>query len=418
MYYVEELKIEGRVYAGWTSHSAASSIYSQDDGWPSTESTPQISRQNSTATTLSKTSTSSKASTLYNPENIKSLGYTPFEYWKGPPPVPYPSKARVTKRPSDPVPPRVKATAPTPSPLARRLTPPPLAQHPALRDDDKNNPFSDIHALVEFRPVPDVRLRDIKLSLDPSPSLPPLPPLPQPPRSPRVKDRYAPREAERARRRALRRAQRARERALEDFAREWPGWIPDENALLAYARDSRDGGSAAATTASGGSTRSSSRQQGGAGGRAWPGDEKRRHSVSAASIVFPPRAREKWTDPRTWRRRVWGAVALVVVVLVIVAIILGQLASKDNMLSMPSPTAAAGGGNSNNGSNNNNNNNNNGVQRRLLAAAIHRVAEAHGAEDAVVPAGSLTSASSASSSLAPPLSRMAARRFHGRAWAV
>ncbi|PSS00782.1 hypothetical protein BD289DRAFT_7408 [Coniella lustricola] len=73
----------------------AASIYSQDTR-PASPTTPTpllppIARQDSVRSTAAS-STVSKAPTIYSEETIKSLGYRPFEYWKGPKRTPYPAK--------------------------------------------------------------------------------------------------------------------------------------------------------------------------------------------------------------------------------------------------------------------------------------------------------------------------------------
>lgn len=295
--------------------TASSSIYSQDDV-TLTDATPLItvSRQNSSS------SSTSNSSTLYSLDPVKSLGYTPFEYWKGPLPVAYPGQAQTKNRRTIRAPPQIKTST---------------------------IPKGLVNSRRDFKPVPAAKVREIKMHLNDTPNAPaPAPAAPAlPPPSPRVKDRYRQREAERARRREALRAQRAR------GPHDWPGWVPDEKAVRG-ARPPRP-----------------ARRQGAA----------KRLSI-ASTIIFPP-LREKWSDPRTWQRRAWGIVALVVVLVVIAAIILGQLMSKDNVLSMPQQP------------------------KRML----HQAGDAAGTADSLAS----TSSSSSSSLAGAPIRRVVARRFDG-----
>lgn len=279
--------------------SFSSSIYSQDDvTLADTAPLITISRQNSSSSTTSSSSssstnssssaasststasrstTSSQATTLYSIDPVKSLGYTPFEYWKGPLPVAYYPSQFQTKKGTSRAPPQIKTST---------------------------IPKGLVNSRRDFQPVPAARVREIKVQLDALPAPGPLEQPQQqhhhqqPPPSPRVKDRYRQREAERARRRAARRAQRAR------APHEWPGWVPDEKALGRPRRS-----------------------------RPRPPASANRFSI-ASTVLLAPRP-EKWSDPRTWQRRAWGVVTFVVVLLIIVAIILGQLLSRNNVLSTP-----------------------------------------------------------------------------------
>lgn len=280
----------------WASgaSSSASSIYSQEQGLPA-DITPLISRKDS--------SSSSKASTVYSEDTIKSMGYKPFEYWKGPRPVAYPGDIKKNKR-TVPLPPRITGV---------NLTGP-------------------VNSLRDFKPMPDAKIREVKIYMD---AVPP---------SPTVKDRYAQRRAERARRK------RQASRRVE----EWPGWVPDRKAYgVGRSRRARGDGSAGASM-------------------------KR---YSDASTVLSS-ARQRWWNPRTWRRRWWGVVLSILMVGIIASIITATIVTRDNGPAYPN-------------------------YKRLN----YRVAETFNTEDLYV---SPSSSSSASSFLSlPPRRRMIAAALSG-----
>lgn len=172
----------------WGSSDASSSIYSNDEG-QAPDVKPLIARKDS-ASANSTTSSASKSSTVYSEESIKSMGYRPFEYWKGPKPAARPGASSSSKR---------RAL----SPLAPPLPPPP-------RLTGTTNPMKPINALQDFKPLPRAKVVEVQTYMRDT-----APP------SPRVKDRYAARMAERARRK--------RERLQRIEA--WPGWVPDEKVL-------------------------------------------------------------------------------------------------------------------------------------------------------------------------------------------
>lgn len=173
----------------WGSSDASSSIYSNDDEEAHIiySSKPAIARKESTSAHSTTSSTVSRNPTIYSEDSIKSLGYRPFEYWKGPKPAAAPS---AMKRPPPPLPPP-------------RFT--------------GTNPMKPINSLQDFKPLPKAKVLEVQSYMKDV-----VDPNPQPPSSPRVKDRYAARMAERARRK------RERNQRIE----EWPGWVPDEKVVL------------------------------------------------------------------------------------------------------------------------------------------------------------------------------------------
>lgn len=173
----------------WGSSDASSSIYSNDDEEAPIiySSKPAIARKESTSAHSTTSSTVSRNPTIYSEDSIKSLGYRPFEYWKGPKPAAAPS---AMKRPPPPLPPP-------------RFT--------------GTNPMKPINSLQDFKPLPKAKVLEVQSYMKDA-----VGPNPQPPSSPRVKDRYAARMAERARRK------RERNQRIE----EWPGWVPDEKVVL------------------------------------------------------------------------------------------------------------------------------------------------------------------------------------------
>lgn len=173
----------------WGSSDASSSIYSNDDEEAPIiySSKPAIARKESTSAHSTTSSTVSRNPTIYSEDSIKSLGYRPFEYWKGPKPAAAPS---AMKRPPPPLPPpRFVGT----------------------------NPMKPINSLQDFKPLPKAKVLEVQSYMQDA-----VGPNTQPPSSPRVKDRYAARMAERARRK------RERNQRIE----EWPGWVPDEKVVL------------------------------------------------------------------------------------------------------------------------------------------------------------------------------------------
>lgn len=266
--------------------SASSSVYSQDDVTIADVSpvTPysNLTRQNSTSTTTSQ------ASTLYVLNPAQTLGYTPFEYWKGPKPVAYSGQAVPKQTTKVHRPPQIKTST---------------------------IPKGLVNSRPGFQPpVPTVKVREIEMVLkQPAPAVTPkitrrpVPPPPPPP-SPRVKDRYRQRELERARRRAARRAQRA----LAEGNQEWPGWVPSEKAVR------RAGGGTNKSSSSNGRPRRNKTPM------------AKRFST-ASTIIFAP-LKERWWDPRTWRRRAWGIVSLVFALAIVAALILGGVMAGNDVV--------------------------------------------------------------------------------------
>lgn len=163
----------------YLSSSTASSIYSQDGVLypsPYEDFKPLITR---------KVSNSSKASnnpTIYTEEQIKSLGYRPFEYWKGPQPVAY-VRNKDSSKTRAPIPPPRRASTIAPRRFRR-----------------------SIGSLRGLRLLPEVKLQGgLGWTAEEDDEV--EPPL----RSPRVKDRY-------------------RKRYQQPSGKEnnWPGWVPDE----------------------------------------------------------------------------------------------------------------------------------------------------------------------------------------------
>lgn len=180
---------------------------------------PLLERKESSASVLSKSSkASSKASnisqastlapTIYTEEIIKQLGYRPFEYWKGPPPVAHDLVHAKDdgKKKRLPVPPPPKA-------LHRRSR--------AIRNSMRAlasgaGSGSRAGAGAGAGALPPARLRDSMLpTLHEKPAARAVPPRPPP--SPRVKDRYKYRYK------------------LPRKNGEWPGWEPDEAVVRYFA---------------------------------------------------------------------------------------------------------------------------------------------------------------------------------------
>lgn len=158
------------------SRSISSSIYSQEQPGRPLANKYLIPRQNSPQ---------SAGSSIfqYSEENIKALGYRPFEYWKGPEPAASSSTHKGSKR-----------TGPVPA----RLT--------------NVKPSAPVNSLNDFKPMPDAKLRELQEYMEIGPA----------PRSPTVKEKYRQRQAEIEER-------RRRREHLKSVA-EWPGWVPDAKA--------------------------------------------------------------------------------------------------------------------------------------------------------------------------------------------
>ncbi|CAN8095304.1 unnamed protein product [Discula destructiva] len=265
----------------WSDTS--SSIYSQDDLPMMTDTRALIQRSKSVRSTFSQ------ASTLYSEESIKALGYRPFEYWK-------PPNSLAKKRRQPPLPP------PPPPPL-----PPAVRLAGTTGTGTRRNPTTaavPVNALPDFRPMHKARIRKVQRNMDANTATD----TDAPPRSPRVKDRYGAR-GRRYKRSPLRQQQ-------STTGDEWPGWMPDEKALL---------------------------------GKQQVVDEQRRHKPLVATprtdkMPLPPAERAaaaaaaaaaasrktskkpapramRWTESRTWGRGVWGIVLSVVGLMVLVGLV-------------------------------------------------------------------------------------------------
>lgn len=350
------------------SSSNASSVYSQDGvlyplpydadlkkplvGIPS-----GLGRKESSGSARSKTpSNFSQASTLaptivYTEDFIKTLGYRPFEYWTGPPPV-------------------AVGGLPVPPP------PPPKA---ALRR------ASRVLLLRQSLRLPQqaqARLRDSMMNMlsgennKPKQRRSPVPPAPP---SPRVKDRYKHRYK------------------LPRKGNEWPGWEPDASALRYFEKQQQQrqgekkGGAFITSTNEKRTTtllaaipetepssrttnekktnwRSSKKQQQRPLPDFWPGsssssssywalqqtrnkldfllhgDRNRTISDSGSSIRLGEHNDEqRLLDPRTWTRRGWGVFALLAMLLLGVALLLAstvaaEAAARVTMVAGPTGT--------------------------------------------------------------------------------
>lgn len=249
-----------------------------------TDNKPIIARKDSAKSVRSITSSKSgTTSTYYSEEDIKELGYRPFEYYKAP---------KTTAKKIKPPPPPITAVSRAHSRRTETSRSPPrvLAGH--------RNP--SMNALQEFKPLPRAKVFEVRKYMDDI-AIPTAPVEAAVPPSPRVKDRYAARLA------AKRNARAARRRALEGHqgGESWPGWAPNEKAMH------------------------------GGGGKKLPmaaGMVKR--PASAASTLLS-RGSERWSSPSTWRRRVWGIVACAVMLLLfVVVIVLVTVGTADNVPSI------------------------------------------------------------------------------------
>lgn len=290
----------------WGSSDASSSIYSNDDDEAPLYSKPLVVRKDS-ASANSTYSTTSKNSTVYSEDSIKSMGYRPFEYWKGPKPAAAPS----TRRPPPPLPPP-------------RFT--------------GTNHMKTINSLQDFKPLPKAKVLEVQTYMTDAG-----------PPSPRVKDRYAARMAERARRK------RERIQRIE----EWPGWVPDEKVLGMQQQQRRVQIAAEYEMA-----------------------QSQRASVAS---------RERWTNPRTWRRRAWGAVLTVGLLVLVAVIVVATTVTQDNATELTKAPRQAG------------------LEYRIVETAF----EAEGLYAPPSPSSTTLSSRHSSSFLSPAARRMA-RRFKGR----
>lgn len=352
------------------SSSNASSVYSQDGvlyplpydadlkkplvGMPS-----GLGRKESSGSARSKTpSNFSQASTLaptivYTEDFIKTLGYRPFEYWTGPPPV------AVGGLPVPPPPPKAALRRASRVLLLRQSLRLPQQAQARLRDSMMNLMLSGENKKPkQRRPVP----------------VPPAPP------SPRVKDRYKP----------------------PRKGNEWPDWEPDESALRYFEKQQQQQqqqhgekkGRAVDTSTNEKRTttllaaipetefasrtinkkkakwRSSKKQQqqrplsdfwpgssSSSPSSSWAlqqtrnkldfflhGDRNRTISDSGSSIQLGEHNNEqRLLDPRTWTRRGWGVFALLAMLLLGVALLLAstvaaEAAARATMVAGPTGT--------------------------------------------------------------------------------
>lgn len=335
------------------SSSAASSIYSQDGViFPApydSDLQPLIERKDSSASVASKLSQASTlAPTVYTEEYIKTLGYRPFEYWKGPLPV----AASVNgvhdggRNKRLPVP------------------PPPRALHRhsmAIRNS--------LRALAPGS-LPQAKLRDSMHALaDKATMLPPPPPpssrRPRPPPSPRVKDRYKHRYK------------------LPRKEGEWPGWEPDEAVVAYFARrfaaeqekerlkekekelgvkktKSWKKTTKKTTTTTTPPLSEKKKQKKGYKGRGfWFLSSSSSHGAHNKKVSYPPRRKvhksykdidsdsgsirlwgesERLLKPQTWTRRSWGIVTLLLMLLLGVILILVSTLSRGGDSAVPTTT--------------------------------------------------------------------------------
>lgn len=283
----------------WSSADDSSSVYSQETAATSVYEVvvlPPISRKDSSS------SSRTKSSTVYSEETIKSLGYTPFEYWKGPRPVAYPQ------------PPRTSITAAS---LKQKRRPPPPPPPPLPPVPPR--PVVAVNSLHDFKPMPETKLREVREYITATA-----------PSSPTVKDRYMQRQAERVRRK--------RERERMRKLAEWPGWTPDAKAFRVAAaaaereHHSRHHHKHAQTNKKQRVVRIADEVD--------FVDEKgiletrQQRRMSAVSSVLSGIS-ERWWQPRTWRRRVWGIVATAFMLLMVAVIIVATTISQDNFPSRP-----------------------------------------------------------------------------------
>lgn len=305
------------------SSSAASSIYSQDGViFPApydSDVTPLIERKDSSASTFSKLSQASTlAPTVYTEDYIKSLGYRPFEYWKGPLPKVYGpiSENERFKRKTAPVP------------------PPPRAMH------RRSRAFRNSFRAFVPGSLPPVKTRHSRQRiLDdlplPSPPRSPRPPRrrPQPPPSPRVKDRYKHRY----------------KLPRKEVNGEWPGWEPDEAVVRYFAtrfanmekleKGSKpyEGGGGAKKEMMGSKTTITSTKGNRKGEVGWARFRSavtvpflRRDTGSDSGSIRLWGEREQFLKPSTWTRRSWGLVAALLVFLFSLIIFLVTMLSRNN----------------------------------------------------------------------------------------
>lgn len=326
------------------SSSAASSIYSQDgvifpapydsfeeesDLKPLIERS--IERKDSSASALSKSSNLSQASTLaptiYTEDFIKTLGYRPFEYWKGPLPVASAlDRANDGKRKRTPVPPPPRA----------------LNRH--------SRAFRNSLRALKPGPLPPARLKEpVQLLME----KPPLPPRrPRPPPSPRVKDRYKHRYK------------------LPRKEGEWPGWEPDESVVRYFAtrfaetekanlsgkgemglkksKSSSIKGNAEKKTTTMTTKKPKAAKKKKGGHRFWSFSNtsnasthsSHKHEIESDSgSIRLFGERERFFKPQTWTRRSWGLVALLSMLLLGAILILASTLARGNDSHQPQQTA-------------------------------------------------------------------------------
>lgn len=284
----------------WSSGDDSSSVYSQETSATSVYAvTPRlaISRKDSSSSTQTKTPT------IFNDDTIKALGYTPFEYWKGPRPITYPQPPRSSAAARNSK--RRRAPPPPPSLLSSSTIPPPPPVPPP--------PAVMVNSLHDFKPMPPIKLREVRDYISATT-----------PASPTVKDRYIQRQAERMRRN--REAERLRKLA------EWPGWAPDARVLKRAGSEHHH------------HHHQHKQQQQQRNVRIADEidlvDEKgiietrQQWRMSAVSSIFSAMS-ERWWRPRTWRRRVWGIVATTFMLLMVAVIIIATTLSQDNFPSKP-----------------------------------------------------------------------------------
>lgn len=313
------------------SSSAASSVYSQDGVlFPApydSDLQPLIERKDSSASVTSKFSQASTlAPTVYTEEHIKTLGYRPFEYWKGPLPV----AARVNGANDG-----GKKRLPVP--------PPPRALHRHSR--------AIRNSLRVLAPgsLPPAKLRDSIQALADK-ARPPPPPLrrPHPPPSPRVKDRYAHRYK------------------LPRKEREWPGWEPDAAVVAYFAtrfaaeqekeklkQKKKETGVKTTKVWKKTTMPSSKKPKGYKGLGLWfsssslSSSSSSAHNANKEKFSYPPRRKghkhyrdsdsgsirlwgenERLLKPQTWTRRSWGIVTLLLMLLLGIILILVSTLSR------------------------------------------------------------------------------------------
>lgn len=249
-----------------------------------TDKKPLIARKDSAKSTRSTSSSKSgkTVSTYYSEDDVKELGYRPFEYYK----VPRTAAKKQRPPPSSTITNTTRAAALRAAANNNNHPRPPMPPPPP--------PPASTNSQQDFEPPPKVKLLEVrKYYLNDAATAAVVPP------SPRVKDRYAARMA-------AKRSARARARAIS----EWPGWAPDEKALLGGGGEKKN-----ATTTT------------------------RRRPTSAASTILL-QGTERWTSPGTWRRRVWGIVVSAGMLVLIAVIILATTLTSDNAPSVRLPPRA------------------------------------------------------------------------------